>query len=268
MAERTFSTLERYELKYHINVDMIGFITDFLRPYCSLDSYSEKSPDHFYWVSTLYLDSPARTFFNWKEKGIERRFNMRIRTYGEDPTPDGPRFYEIKHKAGDIVLKTRGTLLGGHAERLWTQVPEVLANANTKDRKHLESFYRLSTTWNAEPKLMTQYRRLAWFGLHEDYARVTVDVGMRWREERSFNMACDPMRMSPSDLPDYFSPGANAVLEMKCPKAQVPWWMLDLIRALNLSRTSFSKFGVATREYLRLPGYRISSLQPFQETYA
>jgi len=260
MAERTFSTLERYELKYHIHWDMIDFIADFLKPYCALDAYSEKSPDRFYWVTSLYLDSHQRTFYNWKDNALEKRFNMRIRTYGEHPDPHGPRFFEVKHKESDVVRKTRGSLYGGHPERLWNQLPQVLADAKSKDRKHLETFYRLSTTWNAEPKLLTQYRRIAWFGLHEDYARVTVDVGMRWREENHFDFTVHPGRMHPSDVPEYFTPGTNAVLELKCPKAQVPWWMLDLIRVLNLNRASFSKFGAATLESLRLPTIRSSSM--------
>lgn len=256
MKEKSFTKLERYELKYHVPWGAVEQIRRFLEPWCSMDAYSSKSSDGFYWVSTLYLDSPVYTFFRWKEAALPERFNMRIRTYGEHPTPESPRFFEVKKKRCDIVEKTRGTLKGGHAERLWTDTSEVLHSASSKDRKNLEEFYRLSQTWNAHPILLTQYRRIAWFGIHEEYARVTIDTGLRWREERGFDFTALPSQMRPSDLPDYFRPGANAILELKCPKAQVPWWMLDLIRYLNLERTSFSKFGAAVRESLTLPSVR------------
>jgi len=263
MAEGTFTKLERYELKYHIPLAMVGKIARFLEPWCKLDDYSTKSADHFYWVSSLYLDSPRHTFFRWKEEGLENRFNMRVRTYGQNPAVDGPRFYEVKHKRADIVEKTRGTLLGGHAERLWTDTENVMAHANPKEKANLELFLRNSLTYNASPVLLTQYRRIAWFGIHEDYARVTIDTGLRWREENGFDYTVDPQHMRATDNSDYFRPGTNAVLELKCPRSEVPWWMLDLIRYLNLERGSFSKFGSAMCEYLRAPTSRVQN--SFQE---
>lgn len=258
IAARTFSTLERYELKFHFPTEEVDRLVEFLKPWCEMDAYSAKSPDYNYWVTSLYLDSPQRTFYRWKQEQMPVRFNMRIRTYGENPADAGPRFFEIKHKREDVVMKTRATLPHGNAGLLWQNPSMILESLGDKDRRNMESFYRLSTTYNASPVLMTQYRRIAWFGIHEDYARVTLDRGMRWREERGYNYHIDPTQMRPSDLPEYFEPGRNAVLEFKCPKSQVPWWMLDLIREFNLNRRSFSKFGAATHEELRIkPEYRV-----------
>jgi len=265
MNHLTFSQLERYELKYHIPVSMVDYIAKFLQPWCQLDEYSSRSADRFYWVTSLYLDSPQQTFFKWTEAGIDDRFNMRIRTYGERPDANGSRFFEVKHKHADIVIKKRGTLQGGHPERLWNDTAKTLETAPASELKNLQHFYALSTTWNAEPCLLTQYRRIAWFGVHEDYARITVDFALRWREELGFDFTVDPSQMRPTDVPAHFRPGTNAVLELKCPKAEVPWWMIDLIRYLNLERSSFSKFGSATEEYLFLPSVRRSN--HFQESF-
>ncbi|HSQ40816.1 MAG TPA: polyphosphate polymerase domain-containing protein, partial [Fibrobacteraceae bacterium] len=195
MKDVTFTKLERFELKYHMNIDQLDVLTEFLHPWCGLDSHSERSPDGFYWVTSLYLDSPQLTFFRWKESKIENRFNMRIRTYGQFPDPNGPRFFEVKQKKGDVVTKTRGTLKSGNARALWDSSAEVCAQAAPKDRRNLEKFLRLAMSYQAEPHLLTQYRRKAWFGLYEDYARVTVDVGMRWREELGFDFSVDPAQM-------------------------------------------------------------------------
>jgi hypothetical protein len=262
---RSFSQLQRYELKYHISLEDVPLISAFLEPWCSLDAHSEKSTDGFYWVSSLYLDSPQYTFWNWKEHGVESRFNMRIRTYGENPDPAGPRYFEVKAKQGDVVNKTRGTLLQGHPERLWKDTAAVMAMVTPKDRKNLEGFLARSLQYNAAPCILTQYRRRAWFGKFEDYSRVTVDTQLRWREERGFDYSVDSRYMRPTDIPEYFTPGTNAILELKCTRREVPWWMLDLIRCLNLQRRSFSKYGSAIRQYLHIPSLPRS--QPSQESF-
>ena len=253
MNRDEFNSLERYELKYQIPFELVPQVRDFLRPWCELDAHSQDSADNAYWVTSLYLDSPRFTFFNWKELGMEDRFNMRIRTYGENPSQAGPRFFEVKHKHQDVILKTRGTLQDGHPERLWTDLSGTLARVQGMERRNLERFWQLTETYNANPCVLTQYRRIAWFGVHEDYARVTIDWAMRWRAESGFDFSVDPMQMRPSDGPAYFRPGTNAVLELKCPRDQVPWWMLDMIRALDLRRSTFSKFGNAVSELLCVP---------------
>lgn len=250
--ERSFSTLERYELKFHFPTARIPELVQFLKPWCGLDAHSERSADLTYWVTSLYLDSPQRTFYTWKKEQIPERFNMRIRTYGEYPTHDSVRFFEVKYKAQDVVNKSRGTLPHGDAGLLWRNPTEAMQGLPPSDQKNLAKFYRLSVTYNAHPVLLTQYKRIAWFGLFEDYARVTIDHGMRWRPEIGYDYSIHPHQMRPSDLPEYFEPGTDSVIELKCPKNQVPWWMLDLIQEFNLVRRSFSKFGAASREELKI----------------
>jgi len=41
-------------------------------------------------------------------------------------------------------------------------------------------------------------------------------------------------------------------LELKCPCSQVPFWMIDLIKILNLKQGGFSKFGNAAAEWKRV----------------
>ena len=104
----------------------------------------------------------------------------------------------------------------------------------------------------AHPRLLTQYKRRAWFGLREEYSRVTIDTGMSFRVENGFDYTVDPQYMHSTGIPRFFQPGADAVLELKCPAAQMPYWMFDLIRALNLKHGAFSKFGNAAAEWKRV----------------
>jgi hypothetical protein len=262
MQERGFTRLERFELKYYIDLDWVERITNFLKPWCGLDAYSERSPDGFYWITNNYLDNYQNTFFRWSYDKIDGRIDMRIRTYGENPKPTAPCFFEVKEKRRDTVIKTRGTIRGGNPERLWNDTVAVLNESSGEDRANLEHFLRLSLSYNVEPRYLTQYKRKAWFGLFEDYTRITVDTNMRWREERSYDHSVsDPSMMTSSDIPYFTAPGTNAVLELKCERDAVPWWMLDLIRYLDINRVGYSKFGSASflsqhKPAIRIPAFR------------
>ena len=107
MAEaRGFSLLERFELKYHIPVEWADAIGEFLKPYCEEDYYSKITPGGFYYITNLYLDSPKWTFLGWKKKQLLDRFNMRIRTYGENPPQDGTFHFEAMRKIRSICYNS------------------------------------------------------------------------------------------------------------------------------------------------------------------
>jgi hypothetical protein len=256
MSQVSFVRLARYELKYHIHLDSLARIEAFLQPWCGLDPHSRLSPDGFYWVTSLYLDTPRLMLARNREAGLAQHTNLRIRTYGESPSPTAPKHFEIKRREGDIVEKTRGTIHDGDAASLWQDTPGLLGRSSSSDRKNLEDFHLRSTVWNASPVILTQYRRKAWFGHLEKYARITVDTSLRWREEIGFDFSVHPLQMRPSDPPDNFRPGNHAILELKCDRASVPMWMLDLIRLLELERDGYSKYLAAMRESQLLPSIR------------
>lgn len=249
---RSFSLLERFELKYHIPVEWADRIGTLIAPYCEEDHYSKITPGGFYWITNLYLDSPSWSFLRWKKARLMDRFNMRIRTYGEHPDPHGIFHFEVKRKIKEVSFKSRATLKGENPEIIWKLPPEAWPVKNERDREYLKDFLYKTETYNAKPRLLTQYKRRAWFGTTEDYSRVTIDTGMRFREETGFDYSVDERYMHSTGLPRFFAPGCDAVLELKCPCSQVPYWMIDLIRILNLKQGAFSKFGNAAAEWKRI----------------
>lgn len=249
---RGFSTLERFELKYHIPVSWADRIGALIAPYCEEDYYSKITPGGFYWITNLYLDSPRWTFLGWKEAGLLDRFNMRVRTYGEHPDSKGVFHFEVKRKIDTISYKSRATIKGTSPSVIWTEKPENWPAKSERDVVHLKDFLYRTKLHNAKPRLLTQYKRRAWFGLNEEYSRVTIDTGMRFREETGFDFSVDPKYMHSTGLPRFFGPGRNAVLELKCPCSQVPYWMIDLIKILNLKQDGFSKFGNAASEWRKV----------------
>jgi len=253
VIQTSFTRLERYELKYHVPITMAPALGQYLQHWCQLDPHSERSPDGFYRISSLYVDSPRYTLLRAGNAKPDGRFNMRIRAYGDHPEQSRSWHFEIKEKSNDQVTKFRGVVKGLPPSVLWDDPDLALSQAEGEDRANLEKFLHRILSYNVRPFVLTQYRRKAWFGTSDVYARVTLDTGMRWREERDFDFSAADREMRPSDLPCRFDPGCNAVLELKCGRDKFPIWIMDLIRQFGLVRSGFSKFESAARELLLLP---------------
>lgn len=251
MDKVTPPVLERYELKFVIPESLIEPISEFASIYCSLDKYSRESEDLFYDVNNLYLDTPYYLFLRNRLTGCENRFNMRIRSYGDNP--QFPYFLEVKQKKVNVILKYRGRIY----EEDWLDLI-TMSNfiprkaASEKELSNIQLFQRLALSYNIEPKVYTQYRRKAYVSDHEEYARVTFDVALRYMTEDHYNLSPVEEKMVPYDYPMFFDEGCNVILEMKCYTTHVPLWMVDCIRTFDLRRRSFSKYANGVTEVLNI----------------
>ena len=240
------NTLERYELKFMISDQMIGPISDFVSIYCDFDKHAQMTEDGFYHVISLYLDSPNYLFLRNREENCDNRFNMRIRTYNNQ---DGlPCFFELKQKCGNIIRKYRTII----PDQDWQNVIECTKKDRTReaiDAVHIKSFQSMVKTYDARPKVLTDYKRMAFISNIDPYARVTFDKELRYLAEDKFNLAADE-NMLPYDNPTAFNPGCNIILELKCYASRVPQWMLDLIKHFDLRSQRFSKYAGSMMEVL------------------
>ncbi|GBC59202.1 VTC domain-containing protein [Desulfonema ishimotonii] len=260
--------LERYELKFVIPEHMVDPISDFASVYCTLDKYSQITDGLFYRVNNLYFDTPNFLFLQRRLEGVENRFNMRIRSYGEEGNL--PCFFEIKQKRVNIIKKFRA---GVHDEDWPVMFEKSDYDISGKTRReevgNKELFLRLAHSYNAGPRVLTQYKRKAYVSDVDDYGRVTFDMDLRYMPEERYNVRPDEARMIPNDDVMAFDPDpvGNIILELKCYSTQFPLWMIDLIRYFDLSRRSFSKYITGLRSVTELcrydPGIRQSALGVF-----
>ena len=246
--------LERYEMKYTIPETLVEPISRFAEAYCYLDKYSEMQPDKFYRINNLYLDSPNFLFLRSRIHNSEKRFNMRVRTYGDHPKP--PYFMEVKQKVGETIRKYRGRV----SDVEWRDGYFLQDDSNWEEGADTEAsnrslFKRLALTYGVEPKILTQYRRKAYISHCEDYARVTFDIGLRYMQETTYNLLPREEKMTSYDHELNFDPGCSVILELKCYTSYVPHWMLDMVRMFNLDRRGFSKYGTGVAEVLNLREY-------------
>jgi len=243
-----FTSIDRYELKYIIPYELVEPITDYLMAFCVLDYHSTISENNFYDVNSLYFDTPHFLFYKNRMNGKNPRFNMRARSYGKEPKP--PYFLEIKFKDSGIVNKHRATINDEDWPMMLTDPNFVIErDGSAKDKDKKELFYQLVTKYNAEPKILTHYKRRAFVSIMDEYARVTMDVDLKYNLESNFNIIPDEEKLISYDNPNTFVSEAQSnsdngcvILELKCVPTEVPLWMLDLIRQFQLNRTSFSKY--------------------------
>lgn len=240
--------LERLELKFHIPETMVDPISEFVSVYCSPDGYSREAEDGVYTVNSLYLDSPNYLFLRRRLDGSANRVNMRVRSYGEAGEP--PFFLEIKQKKARLVRKFRAAVM----DPTWHHVLEEPGAEAPRDsdiegpRNHLDLFLRLAHTYQAEPKVLLQYKRRAYVSQVDDYARVTFDTDMKYCPPTGYRPCAEAASLIPCDHAAVFDPGCSVILELKCHASQVPLWMVDLIRGFDLPRRRFSKYVTAVRE--------------------
>jgi SPX domain protein involved in polyphosphate accumulation len=239
------TTLERYELKYLIPRSYVEPISHFVEAYCDLDYHSANSADHFYAVNSLYFDTPGCEFLKQRLWGRANRFNMRVRTYGDGTRP--PYYMEIKQKRNLSIKKYRATA----TEQEW---PNILTDPGFRvdpsqspaERANKERFLYLATSYAIEPKILTCYRRRAYFSTVDEYARVTMDIELRYRNEDQLCLVPDERMVNYDNenifVANYQSDTASVVLELKCVMGQVPTWMLDLIMRFQLKQQGFSKY--------------------------
>jgi hypothetical protein len=252
--------LERYELKYRIPMSMVKPICNFIDAFCEMDHYSATSPDHFYTINSLYLDSPRLYFLRQKEAGVSNRFSMRIRSYGDDPKP--PYFFETKYKLREFVKKRRGKVKLDNWAELFDR-PELVSGLEDDSQANVQHFLDIASIYNVSPVIFAQYRRLAYLSTIDDYARVTFDRDLRYMSTNEFTVRPEEKRMCHYDNLDAFiEPGTNVVLELKCER-KVPVWIVDLIKHFDLTQGSFSKYHASmTHQYQGLYGEEAFDMFP------
>ncbi len=243
------SLIERYELKYIIPASQVPSIRAFAEVYCKLDHFSEQSSDGYYRVNSLYFDTPDFLFLRNRLAREDNRFNMRLRCYGD--SLGNPFFLEIKQKPKGVVRKYRARFdRGDWAEAIDMEKGRDLEQPSQRDRRNAELFRKTVMTYNAAPVVMTSYRRMAFFSVCDEYARLTFDRDLSFMRQRELNLKIPASQHAPSDAETHFDSEGDVILELKCHTTQVPYWMLDMIRAFNLQRRGFSKYSAAlAQEY-------------------
>lgn len=240
----------RYELKYVIPQSLVPTIREYMRPFCELDSHCIGEPPE-YNITTLQLDSPGLSLHYAKLWDFVDRFKLRVRTY--EPIGSASVYLEVKAKFRTTVIKHRSQIpfakWGGHLFG-----DQTIRGINFKNDQEAESFYqfvRLVKQIGARPVMLIRYARESYFGKYDHYSRVTFDRRLQYQQTyswdswgrgghwRSLDKTLDQTRRH-----DHEYSFSGVVMELKT-LTDVPVWMRNLVRDLDLGRQGHCKFSNA-----------------------
>lgn len=218
----------RFEFKYilaaHLSDLLVSSISKFVAP----DPYAQK--DGFYFVNSIYLDSPRFLCYYQKQNGLKKRKKYRARYYGPNPKVfTRPLFFEIKRKNDAIITKDRIVISPQKLDQISLSSWQSIKNIN---QPFFSEFYQDYQTLRLKPKLIIQYKRQPFLSRFNKNFRITFDYDLKSAKVRSFS---PPRLYLKNIMPDL------VVMEVKFNGA-IPPWFSYIIKSNNLRRNSFSKY--------------------------
>jgi len=237
----------RHELKFYLPISMIDQIRPLIDGHVQHDPYCAKQPNQNYTVRSIYYDSVDLHFYHEKIDSVKTRRKLRVRTYNTHNS-DSIAFVEIKRKFGRVGCKDRLMLPLGKVDHAMNGVkPEEVLGENPSfgDRSVLGKIRFLLNMKRLHPVVLVTYDREAFVGRRDTTVRVTFDRNIR----SLLNPTMEQMFEEESliQFEDH-----QFVLELKFDEA-MPTWMAALIRKLNLSSESYSKYCTGIDVWLQNP---------------
>jgi len=227
----------RQESKFLLSPAQAERVHGMLLPHVGLDPYAAVRRGAEYTVRSLYLDTHALDCYHEKLAGLKDRLKLRVRGY-DDVTPDSPVYLELKRKSGAVITKRRSSvryrdlhvaLSSGDVERylLHASNPgEAVANA----RDFLFHVHRRSLA----PVINVVYEREAFYSVHEDGVRITLDRALR-------SQLAEGLAFPPADAPSVSALGQEVILEVKTDRG-LPLWLRIILGRVGVSKQALSKY--------------------------
>ncbi len=237
----------RHELKFYLPIETIAQIRPLIADHVQHDPYCANQPNKDYTVRSIYFDSDDLHFYHEKIDSVKTRRKLRVRTYNTQQT-DSIAFVEIKRKFGRVGCKDRLMLPLESVDHAMNGVrPELVLGDNPtfKDRSVLGKIRYLLNMKQLHPVVLVTYDREAFVGLRDRTVRITFDSNIRSLLNPTMEQLFDEKSLV--QFEDKFF-----VLELKFDEA-MPAWMAGLIRQLNISSESYSKYCTGIDAWLQNP---------------
>lgn len=239
----------RYEHKFVVPQHIADAFRERVAPYSSLDSNSEASPDHRYDITSLYYDTPTLSLFEDTVNNVRKRYKLRIRRYGEK-LGDSPVFFEVKHKVGDVIIKSRSIVPPLRWKKhLHDNIPADDPDATDGER----DFRARVVATGARPTLLVRYAREAWKGGIDNYVRVTFDTKLCFAAVDHETLVTDAIWEAADDPVAFDDTGALTLIEVKFERT-TPRWLAAAVRDLGMLRRGFSKYGTGIKRTFGVDG--------------
>ena len=219
------AVFKRYEIKYMITVEQKKKILEAMEPYMALDKYGRTT------IRNIYFDTDNyRLIRRSIEKPIYKE-KLRIRSY-QKATEDSPVFIELKKKYKKVVYKRRISMTEPEAMAwICDRAKSPKETQITREIDYFCDFYQ-----GLKPAVYLSYEREAYFEKNGGDFRVTFDHNILCRQTE-LSLCAEPYG-------DPLLEEGKVLMEVKC-SGGMPLWMTRALTEQKLSKTSFSKYGIA-----------------------
>ena len=212
---------KRYELKYLLTSEQYIAVREAMAGNMRGDEFGRSD------ICNLYCDTDS---FILARRSIDKpiyKEKLRIRSYGVSNS-DSDIFVELKRKYDDEVYKRRvmvkpegvdGVLRGEHGSQIGREIA-----------------YFVKSYEGISPKVYLSYSREAFYAVDDADFRMTFDTNILWR-------ATD-LSLSSKIYGTPILKKGQVLLEIKT-AAAIPMWLVKVLSANKIYKTSFSKYGAA-----------------------
>lgn len=228
----------RYEMKYIICESKAEAIRQFIKPYVQLDRYCKLQRSGIYPIVSLYLDSDDLHLCRESLTGQKNRFKLRIRSYTDEL--DYPRFFEIKRRVNNVIIKSRSRVMDKDIAALFTGLSMPLHHHYATDHVALRQFQLYVNSIKAKPVILIRYMRQAYEDDSENRVRVTFD------RKLSYNVTTRPRVTLDGQSWQYHLLG-SVILEIKFTD-RYPAWLSRMVECFNLRQRSMSKYATSIQD--------------------
>jgi hypothetical protein len=229
----------RFEMKYLITESQAAAMVQFMKPFLPPDRYCKLQRGGSYPIVSLYLDSEDLRLCRESLTGQKNRFKLRIRSYTDEP--EYPRFFEIKRRINNVILKSR-------ARVMYRDVPTLLAGLPlppqdyTTDDEALNQFQLYMRAIDAKPLVLIRYMRQAFEGDSENRVRVTFDRELCYNVTRKPEVTLDGQGWQRNSLTRH-----GVILEIKF-TGSYPVWLSRMVAHFGLQQRSISKYATSIEQ--------------------
>lgn len=228
-----YNTFKRKEIKYLLSrtqyAELMQEVAQYIRP----DFYAESV------ISNIYCDSDNFELARRSIDGPVYKEKLRLRCYGEISLQNNV-FLELKKKYKGVVYKRRFEC--GEKEAM------VYLQSNIKPLNANQMFNEIDFAvkhYSLKPKVFLAYDRKSFCGTDDEEFRITFDTAIRYRTEMlDFSHSSNGLRLLPL---------GSVIMEIKAVQA-MPVWMLNVLRSMQLTPSSFSKYGCAYKDIIKKQG--------------
>lgn len=236
MAINTFA---RKEIKFLLNMEQYNELMKVIHEYMEPDAYCVGGRE--YGIYNIYYDTPDDFLIRESLAKPYYKEKIRLRSYYSPAEPDSPVFLEIKKKIGGIVTKRRVSMTLEQSNEYFATRKKPVSKKYITNQVFMELDAFLDH-YPVKPKQYISYQREAFFGKDNNDFRLTFD---RKITERRYDLSLDC-----ESYGNYIIEADQRLMEVKVSDA-MPDWIVAKLSELGIFKTSFSKYGMAYKNFIR-----------------